>query len=420
MSRTEVLVDTTSWRAVLSAFCAVLVGIGLARFAYAPLVPALITENWFSPAEAGYLGATNFAGYLVGAGIAGAVASRAGQRTALRLMMMLASASFFACAAPVSFLWFFAWRFVSGLAGGVLMVLAANAVLPVIAPKRRGFASGVIFTGVGVGIAASGTVVPLLMRLGLSETWIVLGGLASLATLAAWGGWSAECERALFPPLSPPLARAERRSLTTLYIVYGLAAFALVPHIVFLVDYVARGLGAGLEKGGIYWVLFGLGALFGPICAGLIADGIGFRSAIRAVLALAGFAVLLPAASGHPIWIGLSSVLVGAFVPGLVPLILGRVHELIASDEARRIAWGKATMAFAVGQAGGGFLFSILFAQTGGSYALLFALASAALALSFLSSLGLPRPRAPAGNDASRYEPISDRHHLNYPAEDRQ
>ena len=51
----------------LAGLCAVLVGIGLARFAYTPLIPALIAAQWFTAAEAAYLGAANLAGYLAGA-----------------------------------------------------------------------------------------------------------------------------------------------------------------------------------------------------------------------------------------------------------------------------------------------------------------------------------------------------------------
>jgi len=54
-------------RAALAGLCATLVGIGLARFAYAPLLPALIQGGWFTPAEAAYLGAANLLGYLAGA-----------------------------------------------------------------------------------------------------------------------------------------------------------------------------------------------------------------------------------------------------------------------------------------------------------------------------------------------------------------
>ena len=47
-------------------------------------------------------------------------------------------------------------------------VLAAPTVLPHIPPSRRGLVGGVIFMGVGAGIAASGTLVPLLLRQGLT------------------------------------------------------------------------------------------------------------------------------------------------------------------------------------------------------------------------------------------------------------
>jgi Uncharacterised MFS-type transporter YbfB len=39
------------WRATFAGLCATLVGIGLARFAYTPLIPALIAANWFTRAR---------------------------------------------------------------------------------------------------------------------------------------------------------------------------------------------------------------------------------------------------------------------------------------------------------------------------------------------------------------------------------
>src|SRR5215475_7841156 len=94
------------WRAILSAFCASLVGIGLARFAYTPLLPALIGAHWFEPAAAAYLGAANLAGYLVGALSGRPLAARVPFVLVLRAMMLLATAAFFACAYPIGFAWF--------------------------------------------------------------------------------------------------------------------------------------------------------------------------------------------------------------------------------------------------------------------------------------------------------------------------
>src|SRR3712207_6098023 len=93
-------------RAALSGLCGTLVGIGLSRFAYAPILPALILAGWFSPAEAAYLGAANLAGYLAGALLASRMLSFAEAPVVLRAMMLLASATFFACAIPLPFSWF--------------------------------------------------------------------------------------------------------------------------------------------------------------------------------------------------------------------------------------------------------------------------------------------------------------------------
>src|SRR5690606_11010505 len=123
------------------------------------------------------------------------IAAHAPAATVLRAMMALATAAFFACAWPWSFWWFFVWRFAAGLAGGVLMVLAPSAVLPQVPPSVRGLVGGVIFTGVGLGIAASGTLVPFLLRFGLVQTWCGLGTLALALTALAWRGWPDEPAR---------------------------------------------------------------------------------------------------------------------------------------------------------------------------------------------------------------------------------
>jgi MFS family permease len=153
-----------AWLAAMAGLCASLVGLGLARFAYTPLIPALIADKWFSPTDAVSLGAANLAGYLAGALAARELGARAGAVRTLRGMMILATLCCFACSAPVSLAWFFAWRFLAGLTGGVIMVLAASTILPHTAPSQRGVVGGVIFAGVGLGVAVSGTLVPLLLQ----------------------------------------------------------------------------------------------------------------------------------------------------------------------------------------------------------------------------------------------------------------
>ena len=381
----------STWRYATAGLSASLVGLGLARFSYTPLIPALIAAKWFSASDVVYLGAANLAGYLAGALAARAVADRIGAVHALRAMMLLATLtfSFFASSAPVSFTWFFAWRFLSGLTGGIIMVLAASVILPHISAARRGIVGGVIFAGVGLGVAASGTLVPLLLQQGLQQSWYGLGVLSALLTLASWWNWPADTSNDAAPShqAKPHRASPAERALL---LQYGLNAVALVPHMVFIVDFVARGLGQGIAAGSRYWVLYGLGAILGPLVTGHLGDRAGFGPALRAAFLIEAAAVLLPTVSTAPVSLIVSSVVVGGFTPGIVPLVLGRIHELVPhSSERQRATWSHATTSFALFQAAAAYGFSWIYAQTGGDYLVLFGLGGGAAVLALAIDLGL-------------------------------
>jgi predicted MFS family arabinose efflux permease len=372
-----------SWRATVSGACASLVGIGLARFSYTPLLPAIIGAHWFAPSAAAYLGAANLAGYLAGALLGRPLAAKISTPALLRGLMLLATAAFFACAVPLSLDWFFFWRLLSGVVGGALMVLAAPAVLPHVVPARRGVASGAIFAGVGLGIAASGTLVPMLLREGLTQTWCGLGVVSLILTGIAWAGWPASSPAP--QPGSPkqqPLSHPTLR-LRALYAEYALNAVCLVPHMLFLVDFVARGLGQGLDSGARYWVLFGLAAIIGPVLSGHLADRAGFGRALRLAFFVQACAVLLPALDTGIAGLIISSLVIGAFTPGIVPLALGRIHELLPHDaSAQKTAWSAATTGFAMLQAAGAYGMTFILTASGGDYRQLFVIGAIACGLS--------------------------------------
>ncbi|KXU87492.1 hypothetical protein CI15_15200 [Paraburkholderia monticola] len=379
------------WRGTLAGASASLIGIGLARFAYTPLLPAIIGAHWFPASTAAYLGAANLGGYLAGALLAGAMVRVAKPATVLRAMMLLATLAFVACAAPVSFLWFFVWRLASGLSGGALMVLAAPTILAHVPAARRGFASGGIFTGIGLGIAASGTIVPILLHQGLTATWLGLATVSLLLTVVAWNGWPEHAA----PVHADPHSRFEkapaypRAGLRALYVEYGLNAVGLVPHMLFLVDFVARGLGRGVEAGAEFWVLYGIGAIVGPLAAGHLADRAGFGPALRVAFLVQAAAVAIPAAGLFgSAGLMVSALVVGAFTPGIVPLALGRVNELLAHHpSAVKPAWSRATTSFAVMQALAAYGLSFVFSSSGGNYRMLYVIGAGALVLALAVEL---------------------------------
>jgi MFS family permease len=153
-----------------------------------------------------------------------------------------------------------------------------------------------------------------------------------------------------------------------------------------------------VAAGTAYWVLFGIGAMAGPVLSGHLADRTGFGAALRVALLVEAVAVGLPVLDLGPIALAVSSVVVGASVPGIVTLVLGRVHELLADrpgDEKggdqkggdQKAAWSTATTSFAVLQAVAAYSLSYLFVSAGGAYHLLFGLGAVAMALALAVDL---------------------------------
>ena len=376
--------DTGVWLPIFAGLCASLVSIGLARFAYTPLIPSLIQAQWFSAHDVVYLGAANLVGYLIGALLGRPLARRVTQKNALRLMMLAVTAAFFACAYPFSVSWYFGWRLLSGIAGGAIMVLVAATVLPHVPAARKGLASGAIFLGIGLGIAGSGTIVPLLLSLGLQATWLGLGTLSLALTALSWFGWPSELPQTAHATAQVEPVEPTPPAVYLLFAQYAFMAAGLVPAMVFLVDYVARGLGAGAHVGAMIWVMYGLGAIVGPVSYGFLADHLGARTGIRLVLVVQAVTLGLLAVSHSFLVLALLAVILGSFPPGIVPLALARVHELVPDHHRQQVAWSRATVSFATFQALAGFAYSALFNATGGQHALLFVIAGGAIVIALI------------------------------------
>jgi MFS family permease len=90
--------------------------------------------------------------------------------------------------------------------------------------------------------------------------------------------------------------------------------------------------------------------------------------------------VAIPAFGQGWVWLTLSSVIMGSFVTRTVPLVLGRISELLPHHvEQQKAAWSFATVGFAVMQAAAAYGLSFVFARNGGDYRPLFLIGSAAM-----------------------------------------
>jgi predicted MFS family arabinose efflux permease len=351
-------------------------GIGLARFAYVPLFPALVAAGWVDGAQAGLLGAVNLSGYLAGVLLARGVARAVSVPRALDAGMLLAVLAAACCAWNGGLAWLALWRGLAGIAGGVLMGLAGPAVQAVVAPGRRGLAGGIVLLGVGSGITVGALLVPVLAGHDVVFAWLGLSGL----TLALW-----VAARRFWPAPPPPLPRRDRAAVpaaVALVVAYALSGAGLVPPMVYLADLAARGHGLGIAAGGLTWVLFGAGAVSGSLAGGALADRLGGRRAMVAALALQVVALgcaLLPGLGG----LAATAVLSGIAAVAVTSVALAAARERAGAEAG--VLWVRVTVGFAVAQAITGFAMAALFGATGESHAAIF---GAGLALS-VAALGV-------------------------------
>lgn len=273
------------------------------------------------------------------------------------------------------------------------MVVAPATVMGAVPAVRRGVASGIIFTGVGAGIVCSGVFVPLLVEVGPGTTWVVLGTLAAGLTAAAWSSWPSD--PASIASAARPAAGSQ---IGSLFAVNAAVAAAYIPFMVFLADYVARGLGWGIATASVYWVILGIGALAGPLFAGRLGDAIGFGRALAMTMPPLVACPLWVVLAPTPLSLGISAFVIGSFIPGITAITLGRIHELVKDSRRRQEIWRTATVFFAIGQATGAYGMSVVFSANGGAYRPLFmigslagALAAVALVVGNLASLGRTR-----------------------------
>lgn len=385
------------WRLAAAGHATLLLAMGIGRFSYTPMVPPLITSGTLTEAEAGYVGACNLAGYLVGALCIPAMRRRLAAVPMLRIAVAICFLGIAASAAPAGFVWLASCRFVIGAAASWMMVLALSIVVGAAPAATLGRATGTVFTGVGVGIAFSGIVVPSLLDMGLLYAWLGLAAVGAAATAVALWGWAA----AEGPGPAAPAARrrwrdwkmpAQLRRLPVwmLLIAHAMFSIGLVPHTIYWVDYIARGLALGMEIGGFYWILVGVGALTGPMACGWLADRVGFAAALVTIFAVLAVGVAVPVLLAVPATLVLSSLIFGA-QPGLSAVISGRTGQVVGKEHVGEV-WRWMVLSVAVTKAVAGYLMVWLFDATG-SYTFLFVAGGVTLALGAVFSLPWPEPR---------------------------
>ncbi|MFQ3245525.1 MAG: putative MFS family arabinose efflux permease [Arenicella sp.] len=368
--------NKSTFYALLLGICCTFCGVGLARFSYSAILPTQVLDGWFSELQSAYLGAAILSGYAIGAVFSGKISLRFDVLQTLLYAVVLIIIAFLLSAFNSVFAIHFILRFITGFGGGVLMAVAPPAMLTFIPQELKRWAGAVIFTGIGLGILASSLIAVVANKFSLTVAWLVLAVLATLPLLltrklAEVSGKHKQNEPTVLKADEPKSPFKINTIILLILLAYSLDAFGYIPHTVFWVDYLQRELSFSADFVAFQWGLFAFGAIISPFFIGFLGARIGYQTTLLLAFMCKAFAISLPLMSSHILVLSLSSILVGAMVPGVVASVAGRVSELVPAEMQVSI-WGIATSTFAIVQGISAYVVGYLYVEGAGPHFVFF------------------------------------------------
>ena len=357
-------------------------GIGILRFSYTALLPVTRESYAWSSTFASLLGSANLLGYLIGAFWAMKLPQNKNMVFYIQFAVCAGAISLLSCAfSGLNESWYLFWRIISGISGGLLMILSPSVVAQCCAPEQRLSINFIGFSGIGLGVLFATLFLPYLDHITTQTAWLLLFSIASLICvflLLLLKQFKAHLNE---QEASHTESIQMNHLFLSLLMVYASSAFAYVPHSLFWIDYLTRSLHLNLYWINFNWILYGTGSALGAITAYLLAKKWGNFPALKILYSTYIIAIFIATFDFSPLLTFMSSFLTGLLNPAVVFLTSYTILHLFT--HAYKKLWSLATLAFALTQLIGGLTFSGL-QSIGVSYHHQFLLAAFVLAVGTL------------------------------------
>ena len=345
---------------LLASFIALMMAMGIGRFALTPQMPHLLSEGQIDLTGAGLIAAANYLGYFVGA--VDSIFARSHHHVrgrlygGLWLCVLLTLASYWANGFWPHLL----LRFGTGVASAWAMVMITSLSQPLALAAGRPRLGALVFAGPGLGIFLTGLLAlgSNLLGQGSAMLWLVYGVVALVMLLV------------ILPFLPQPaftVAQDTRpgsnESIAHLGWIYFLYGLGYIIPATFL-SQMASAQFKGAWQADLFWPCFGLAAAIGVLVASLRRnDPNTTRRWLVTTLWLqaAGvFACLL----GNGWGLALGVLLCGAPFLACMQLVMARLRDIAPHGYPR--STGVLTASFAIGQLSGPLLASVSNHLSGG------------------------------------------------------
>ena len=243
------------------------IGLGIARFAYALLLPEMKLSLGWTYSEAGWMNTINAAGYLIGALLTALLAKRFSliwlvQGGVLVSVIAILLTGFFE-----HFFMLSALRFLAGVSGALCFVAggAIAATLAVESSNRSGLILSLFYAGPGVGIVLSGLLVPFYMDHFGSDAWAAawwfLGFLAFVLAMLSFSARLPRSEKKAQQTANlPPFRLLKNAPVLMGYLAFGAG---YIGYMTFMFAYLKQA-GASTVQLASFWATIGGASMLSP------------------------------------------------------------------------------------------------------------------------------------------------------------
>lgn len=347
---------------LLASCIALMMAMGIGRFALTPQMPHMLSEGQIDLTDAGLIAAANYLGYLVGAVDSIFARSHHHVRSRLYAGLWLCVLLTFVSYWAHGFLPHLLLRFGTGVASAWVLVMITSLSQPLAIAAGRPHLGALVFAGPGLGILLTGLLALGSNLLGQNSAtlWLLYGAVALAMLLAILPFLPKPCASAPSPHHS---ASGNTGSITHLCWVYVLFGLGYIIPATFL-SQMASAQFNGAWQADLFWPCFGLIAAIGVGVASLRRkDPTTTRRWLMTTLWLqaAGvFACLL----GNGWGLALGVLLCGGPFLACMQLVMARLRDVAPQGYQR--STGLLTASFAIGQLGGPLLASVRSHLSGG------------------------------------------------------
>lgn len=332
---------------IIGAILFLVVAMGIGRFSFTPILPFMREAEEMSVEKGSWLASANYIGYFIGALLAGFITKN--QKVVLLINAWLCVLSIIGMGIIDNFIIWLFLRLINGITGGLIFVLTSSKLLDYLARHFLTKWSGYVFSGIGIGIALSGLLVPYLQQyFAWQGAFTGLGILSALFICITHFLW-----RKLEDPILPAknnMMKSEKiwsGFMPWITIAYGLEGLGYIITGTFLVDMVNEI--PSLHMYSSYaWVIVGIGAIPSAPIWGFLMTKYKPIHILAIAYSLQVIGIILPVLSQTVIAVMCSALLFGATFVGIVVLTTSYCRELFPTKSATVVS--TLTTYYAIGQ----------------------------------------------------------------------